>query len=148
MLLLLCGPPAVGKTTIASRLRERLAETGREVALLRSDQFNRQTYEQMYERVTADSETDWILDGTFYKQKWRDRFRGIGNVTLAYITADLETCIERNRHRDDPIDEQGVHVIYHEFDEPEADIVLDTDVLAPDEAVEQLRDEIEEDCQS
>jgi tRNA uridine 5-carbamoylmethylation protein Kti12 len=143
MLLLLCGPPAVGKTTIASRLRERLAETGREATLLRSDQFDRQTYEQMYERVTAAPETEWILDGTFYKQEWRDRFRSIRDVTLAYITADLETCIERNQHRDDPIDEQGVHVIYHEFDEPEADIVLDTDVLAPNEAVEQLRDEIE-----
>lgn len=142
MLLLLCGPPAAGKTTIATRLQERLAETGREVALLRSDQFDRQTYGQMYERVTDTSETEWILDGTFYKQKWRDRFRSIGDVTLAYITADLETCIKRNRQRDDPIDEQGVHVIYHEFDEPEADIVLDTDVLAPNEAVEQLRYEI------
>lgn len=95
-----------------------------------------------------DPETEWILDGTFYKQQWRDRFRGFGDVTLAYITADLETCLERNRHRDDPIDEQGVYVIYHEFDEPEADIVLNTDVLAPNEAVEQLRDGIEENCQS
>lgn len=143
MLLLLCGPPAAGKTTIASRLRERLAETGREVALLRSDRFDRQTYEQMYERVTDAPETAWILDGTFYKREWRDRFRTVGNVTLAYITADLETCIERNRQREDPIDEQGVHGIYHEFDEPEADIVLNTDVLASNEAVEQLRHEIE-----
>lgn len=143
MLLLLCGPPAAGKTTIASRLRDRLGETGREITLLRSDQFNQHTYEQMYERVTGTPETEWILDGTFYKQKWRDRFRGIRDVTLAYITADLETCIKRNRHRDDPIDEQGIHVIYHEFDEPEADIVLNTDVLAPNEAVEQLRYEIE-----
>lgn len=143
MLLLLCGPPAAGKTIIASRLRERLAETGREVTLLRSDQFDRRTYEQMYERVTDAPKTEWILDGTFYKQKWRDRFRAVGDVTLAYITADLETCIERNRHRDDPIDEQGVHVIYHEFDEPETDIVLHTDALTSTEAVEQLRHEIE-----
>lgn len=96
MLLLLCGPPAAGKTTIASRLRERLAETGRNVALLCSDQFDRRTYEQMYERVTDGPETDWILDGTFYKQEWRERFRSIDDLTLAYITVDLDTCLERN----------------------------------------------------
>jgi adenylylsulfate kinase-like enzyme len=49
MLLLLCGPPAAGKTTIAARFRERFAETGRAVALLRSDQFDRQMYKQMHE---------------------------------------------------------------------------------------------------
>jgi deoxyadenosine/deoxycytidine kinase len=66
VIVIVCGPPAVGKTTITNRVHERLAAAGTDFETVRSDEFSRHTYEQMYERV-AESGTDWLLDGTFYK---------------------------------------------------------------------------------
>jgi adenylylsulfate kinase len=47
-------------------------------------------------------------------------------VQFVYLRADLETCLARNRERDDPIDERGVRVVYHEFDPPRADVTVET----------------------
>lgn len=155
MILLICGPPGVGKSTVATRLRERLAESGRQVRLLRSDDFSRRTYERMYDPVAADPEADWILDGTFYRREWRERFRAPADVAeadsaggrdaprsdelfVARLRADLGTCLARNRRREESIDERGVHVVYREFEGGGEDLTLDTDALSPAETVERI----------
>jgi len=95
--LVLCGPPGVGKTTVAERLQRRLRDAGREVRVLHSDGFSHDTYEQMYERVTdADPDTDWLLDGTFYRWEWQDRFRALPN------TPRLSHCESGDRARAKP----------------------------------------------
>ena len=140
MILVLCGPPGVGKTTIAERLQSRLREEGPEFRILHSDDFSRNTYEQMYERVTdADPETDWILDGTFYRREYQERFRTLPNAHLVYVTASREIALERNREREDSIDESGVYAMFGQFEAPESpDLTLDTDELSVEEAVESL----------
>lgn len=139
VIVILCGPPGVGKTTIATRLRERLEKQGAAVDLLHSDDFARRTYERMYERVVkAGLEGDWLLDGTFYKREWRERFRRLNDVVVVHVTASLKTCLERNRERPDPISETGVHVVYREFEPPQADLTVDTDEVNVDEAVERI----------
>jgi adenylylsulfate kinase len=90
----------VGKTTVAHRVRERLTEAGLSFEIVGSDAFARRTYERIYDRVRSSS-ADWILDGTFHERKWFDRFRRF--------------------------DERGVHVIYREFDAPDADLTIDTE---------------------
>ena len=142
MILLICGPPAVGKTTLATRLRDRLAERGRAFALAHSDEFSRRTYERLFDRVAAAPDRDWLLDGTFYRREWRDRFRALDDVRTVRLVAPLDVCLRRNREREDPIDEQGVHVVYREFDPPDADLVLDAAALTPDEAVERALDAV------
>lgn len=141
MIVLLCGPPGSGKTTIATGVEERLAARGTPIHTLHSDEFARRTYERMYERV-AESGEDWLLDGTFYKREFRERFRDLDEVRVVHITASLETCLERNRARADPISETGVHVIYREFDPVEADLVIDTDELTTEEATERIAEAI------
>jgi adenylylsulfate kinase len=138
--LLLCGPPAVGKTTVAERLQSRLGEADHDFRVLHSDAFSRNTYDQMYERVTgADPDADWILDGTFYRHELQERFRDRPDAHLAYLTASRETALARNRVRANPIDERGVYAMFGRFEAPEnPDLTLDTEGSPVEETVDAL----------
>ncbi|UPV73992.1 AAA family ATPase [Halorussus limi] len=139
MKLLLCGPPGVGKTTVAERLLGRLSGAGRDVRVLHSDDFSRNTYEKLYERVLADPDADWLLDGTFYRREWQERFLDFPDAHLVYLTAGLETAVERNRERENPIPERGVRAMHGEFERPERpDLTLDTERLSVSESVDAL----------
>lgn len=138
VIVLVCGPPAVGKTTVATRVRERLEAGGHPFRPLHSDDYSRRTYEHLSAAVAGDPDADWIVDGTFYRTEWRERFRELGEVRIVHLTASLETCLARNRDREDPIDEQGVHVIYREFDPVEADLTIDTDGSTVENAVDRV----------
>lgn len=137
MRLVVCGPPATGKTTVATRVTERLRGDGRTVTLLHSDDFSSRTYEQLAERAAA-PEGDVVLDGTFYKREWQRRFFGHPDAIVVHLTAPLETCLERNRTREDAISERGVHVVSREFHTPDADLTVDTSRVDADEASERV----------
>lgn len=145
MIVAFCGPPAAGKTTIASGVRDALEDRDRAVRLCHSEDVSSPTYERLYRRAAdASAEAEIVLvDGTFYKREWQTQFRTLGDVRYVHVTAALETCLERNRRRAEPIDEQGVHVVYREFHEPDADLVIDTDELSVETAVERVVDAIE-----
>ena len=140
MKLVLFGPPGVGKTTVAERLRERLGRAGLDFERLSSDAFSGNTYDRIRSRVTAaDAATDWLLDGTFYRRDLRERVRALGNAHFAFLTAELETCLARNRDRRDAIDEKGLYVMHEEFERPRnPDLTLDTDALSPGEAADAI----------
>ncbi|WP_226005582.1 AAA family ATPase [Natrinema salinisoli] len=144
MIVAICGPPGAGKTTVATRVRARLEEDGILVRVIHSDDFSSRTYEQLAERVAAAPDPGvTLVDGTFYRRAWQTRFRTLGDVQFVLVTASLESCLERNRRRADSIDEQGVHVVYREFDEPEADLEIDTDRCGPDDAADRIAAAIE-----
>ncbi|WP_435124224.1 AAA family ATPase [Halobaculum sp. D14] len=137
MFVLLCGLPASGKTTLATGLQRRLADAGYTFELLHSDDYRRRTYERMYERV-AGSDADWILDGTFHRREWRVRFQTLRNVYVVWVDAAVETCVARNRARDEPISERGVYAVDAAFEPPRADLTLDTDELTVEAALDRL----------
>jgi adenylylsulfate kinase len=138
--LVLCGPPGVGKTTVAERLARRLRKAGREVRVLHSDDFSRNTYRQMYQRVTeTDPDADWILDGTFFEREWQERFLALPDAHLIYLTASLETALERNRTRETSIPESGMRAMHGRFEPPESpDLALDTEQVSTSEAADAI----------
>lgn len=139
MIVVVCGPPAAGKTTLVDRVETRLAAEGVDVATLHSDDFSTDTYDRLYDRVAAAPERDWIVDGTFYREAWQARFADLG-ARFVLVTAPLDVRLERNRRRDDPISETGVHVVSAEFRAPDADLTLDTGTLGVDAAADRLHD--------
>ena len=142
MIVILCGPPASGKSTIAMRLAERL----KDFKLISSDEFKRKTYKHMFVETErwAGRVKYLILNGTFYKKEWRDKIKEISEmkgekVLTAYITCSLRTCLKRNKLREDQIEEKAVRIIYNQIEKPETpDILIDTDVSSVDEAVETI----------
>lgn len=141
MIVVICGPPAVGKTTVGRLLQGRLKDRGLSVDWLDSDQFSKNTYEQLYDRVVS-AEIHWIVAGTFYKRQWQERFQQLDDVVTVYLKADTATCIERNRQRSNPIDERAIHIISAEFDEPDAEIVVDVTNRSPQAVVNQVLREL------
>ena len=142
MILILCGPPASGKSTIAMRLAERI----KDFKLISSDEFKRRTYKHMFAETErwAGRVKHLILNGTFYKKEWRGKIKEISEmkgekVLTAYITCSLQTCLKRNELREDRIEKKAVRVIYNQIEKPETpDILIDTDVSSVDEAVETI----------
>ncbi len=141
MIVILCGPVGVGKTTVCDRLMTRLDEKGFDFKMIHSDDFNTHTYDQMFDRVKG-SDDNWILDGTFYREDIRDKFRRLDDVQIVWLKAELETCIERNKQRKEPLEEKIVHIMFHKFEEPDTDLKIETDDLSSDEVACKILKEI------
>lgn len=145
MIVILCGPPACGKTTIASKLEERLSQQGVSIETLHSDDIDRDTYDTLYETVEdSETETNWILDGTFYSTEIRDRFRTLEDVHIVWVDADRDTCVERDENRADSIDKPAIYVMHSKFEAPEdeADITVDTEAQSVSESVDTVEEAV------
>lgn len=141
MILAVCGPPGSGKTTIATRVHAELCQSmahagETEVRILHSDDYSRYPYDRMHTEVT-ESDAHYVIDGTFYKAKHQEQFASLPDVHFALVRADLDTCLRRDRARDG-IGPKAVRVIHSEFHDPPADVVIDTDILSVDDAVDLL----------
>ena len=138
MIILFFGPVASGKSTIARMVAERLPGSH----VLTSDMFRRRTYSRLIREVARLKDTCryLVVDGTFYKRRWREELReAVGETPMleVYVHCSLETCLRRNRERGSPVPERAVHIIWSEFEPPETpDIEVDTDRLSPEEAAD------------
>jgi len=147
MIVVFCGVPGSGKSTIAQLLRERLSD----VSVIVSDDISSHTYQNIMNKLD-NSIGDYkhiIVDATFYKEKWRKKIRSVvddsDEITLVYIQCSRETCLQRNSDREDSIQERAIHIIWNEFDEPEKpEITIKTEEKTPDEMVEAIIERLKE----
>lgn len=138
MIILFCGPPASGKSTIARMLA---SKTG--FLLLSTEKFKRKVYRRLMAELKENLHRDLILDGTFYRERWRREILEIARqqgieVLVVLIKSSLETSLARDSKRESRIGEKAVKIIHTEFEYPEADVVIDSDVTEPEEAVEKI----------
>lgn len=144
MIILFCGIPASGKSTIAEILSKRLSDLG-QVQVLSSDKLKPPVYWKLFKALAPDQRrADFlILDATFYKQEWRRQVRALAHgerVVTIYLECPLEVVLERNRKRQPNISQKAVHIIFHKMEPPKnPSMRIDTaSTTAPDAATQIL----------
>lgn len=141
MIILFCGIPGSGKTTIAKKLAAQLKKRG-SVRLFISDKLKPPVYKKFFRLLKENAgEYDYLIfDATFYRKKWRDNMVAlscrIAPLLTVYVKCSLATALKRNRRRRPKIPEKAVHIIYHRFEPPKwPDAVIDTENLTLAQAV-------------
>ncbi len=147
LIIILCGPVAAGKSSIARRLMELLPGS----RVISTDAFKRRAYRRMMNELfrSLGAYRYIILDGTFYRRRWRIRVREIvgdrGRILTVVLKAPLELCLRRNVERGKPIPEEAIHIIWNEFEWPQdADLEIETDKLDVEEAVKLILERVRE----
>lgn len=146
MVIIFCGVPGSGKSTIARLLYQKLKEKG--AKLLISDEIRGKRYERIYSwlKENLGKANYLIVDATFYKKEWREKVKEIANgenVFTIYLHCSLKTCLERNRQRKPSFPDKVIHIINAEMEKPEKpDVSIDTDQVNPQKAASYIFNEI------
>ncbi|MFB6111790.1 MAG: AAA family ATPase [Halobacteriaceae archaeon] len=115
-LLVVCGPPGVGKTTVAETLQERL-----DARLLRTDLIRKElfpepeytdseeaaVYGELLDRAVATLRDDRavVLDGTFHDRAYREEAATVASEAgadcqIVRVTCEEDVVAERMRNRE------------------------------------------------
>jgi tRNA uridine 5-carbamoylmethylation protein Kti12 len=136
ILIMLCGLPGSGKSTVAEQLAERLEDV--EVVDADAVGVRKGHYENLKALVDglADTQRYVVLDGAFFRREVRDAVRLMGYpVLLVYLKCPLRVCLQRNELRGEGTDSGAVIVMHGRFEEPEADespVVVPTERVTPE----------------
>ncbi|MBI4526813.1 MAG: ATP-binding protein [Deltaproteobacteria bacterium] len=150
MIIIFCGIPGSGKTTIAEILARRLGALG-EVEMFCSDKMKGPVYSKLFNALAPDRKKEdfLIFDATFYKREWRQRIRALAQgekVITVYLHCPLEIALKRNRERQANISERAVHIIFHQMEPPNnpgvtIDTATTTATAAADAIFEFIKDQ-------
>lgn len=105
LLIICCGLPGVGKSTVSEYATKRLGATRYRTDEVRYDLFDdpeytpaemRKTYDELLDRVRAElvSGADIVVDGTFKQPRERERAAAIAEETGATVRFVRVTCPE------------------------------------------------------
>jgi adenylylsulfate kinase-like enzyme len=153
MIVLFCGIPGSGKTTIAEILAERLADLGR-VQVLSSDKLRGPVYRKFFNMLApGQKRADFLIfDATFYKKEWRQQVEFLAQgetVVTVYLDCPLQVALDRNRQRQPNISEKAVHIMFHKMERPENPTIrIDTTTMTATDAAAKIFEFIQEELRS
>ncbi|HWO43265.1 MAG TPA: adenylyl-sulfate kinase [Candidatus Eisenbacteria bacterium] len=143
--VLFCGIPGSGKTTIAGLLADRLAPQVDRVRLLSSDNLRAPVYKRIFRAVSGrDPAEILILDATFFKKELRSEVKARARpdtVLKIYIDCPLEIALQRNRERHPSISEKALRIMFHRMEPPDHPTIrIDAARTSPEAAVAKICD--------
>jgi predicted kinase len=160
-LLLFCGIPGSGKTTIATIVAQRLSravlvQTDSVRAMIAHPKYAGGESRFVYGAALSiagealRSRYDAILDGTFPKEEFRrEALSSLSRLSawqlVVHVTCDPELALQRNAARKEVVPEETIVRIYQHFEVPRNAVTLDTGRLGPADAAMQLLSILEQD---
>lgn len=129
MLVVVCGVPGVGKTSVADYVVEEIDGTLLRTDVVRKDLFDDPDYTDeealaVYDELLARAETVVdrgdvpVLDGTFYARPFRERAQAAAEragVEPRFIKVECEPTVARERIREREGDESDATVRVHDM---------------------------------
>ncbi len=143
MIIMLCGIPGSGKSTIGEMLATQLAALG-SVQMVSSDRLKGPVYAKIFRMLAANAcrEDFLILDATFYKKEWRRQVSALApekKLVRVYLDCPLSVALQRNKKRTPNISDRAIHIIHRKMEPPECpEIRLDIASLSPEDAVRKI----------
>jgi predicted kinase len=149
-LIIFCGIPGSGKTTIAGKVAERLPK----VVLVQTDvvrgmlghpNYGADESRFVYDGCIAVAREALrngytvLLDGTFMREEYRSKARNelrkhSSRVDVVYVACGIETALRRNGARKAHVPADKVRSIHRRFEAPRRALRIDSTQLHPREA--------------
>ena len=149
-MIVLCGVPGSGKTTIARILCGRMrgavhVQTDTIRRMIARPNYNRQESAFVYEscvqmaREALRRGRPVILDGTFARSAHRARavraLRGLcSRHIIVHAVCSMDTAKRRNSSREEMVPEERLRGIYASFEQPVSALRVDTEVRSAEES--------------
>jgi selenocysteine-specific elongation factor len=165
-LIILCGVPCAGKSTLASELAARLeGQYGHSTVVVSSDTFRRMipTYQARFEpeleHFVRDAAFETVRNGlkngllvisddiNYYASIRRKLVRAAeecrADYAIVYVNTPLEVALDWNRKRGEPVPNSLVEEVYYKLDEPGKEYRWDKPFLTVDPSKGELKDTAE-----
>ncbi len=159
-LILLCGIPGSGKTTIGRELGTRLersmhVQTDAIRGMIASPDYSSRESRFVYEAATTVAEAalakgyDVILDATFPREEFRreavSRLHGLSAAwIIVWVACDPIVAYRRNSERSQKVPIESFVRLWHSFEPPSGALRIDSEAVAPREAAGKILDELAE----
>ena len=149
-LVIFCGIPGSGKTTIAKLVAKDLrdcfhVQTDTLRSMISRPGYTKEESELIYRdciliaREALKAGYDAILDGTFLRDEYRDEAVGklsryFASYLIVYVACDPETAYRRNLSRKERVPKKSFLRLYEMMQEPSMALRIDSDRTRPKEA--------------
>ena len=153
-LILLCGIPGSGKTTIGKAVGAKLnghvhVQTDTVRAMLGKAEYTHDESKFVYAAVTAVAEEalgngyDVILDATFPREEYRrGALSRLGELfersLVAWVWCDPMVAYQRNSKRAETVPLESFMRLWRSFEPPSGALVIDSMALSPEQAAEKI----------